>query len=219
MATLEKTLLSGEEVVVRGSLSPLALYGDYALIALALGLVVTGAILGWTGVGIAVAGVGGVVLLLGLGRLGRTTIRRRSTEMVVTNRRVLIRTGVLSKETDEMFLNKVESVEVEQSLWERIVNVGTVLVHGSGEGRLEFAGIAAPHDFRKACLQAVEQNASSKGGSAPVAVSPVFEVQVVDTPGAAARWIEVRAGTAEQAKQLAAATGVQAGEARLKRIG
>jgi uncharacterized membrane protein YdbT with pleckstrin-like domain len=226
MASLEKTLLPGEEVVKRGALSPLRLYGDLAVVGVALALGISGAVLGFTGVGLGVAGVGALVLVAGLWRLGKTMILRRGTEMVVTNKRVLIRIGVFSKDSDEMFLNKIESVEVEQKLWERMANVGTVLVHGSGEGVLRFAGIAEPHEFRKACLGAVEvERAAMQGGNsagrAGASGEPgtVFEVQVVDVPGAAARWIEVRAATAEQARTLAAAAGVQAGEARLKRIG
>lgn len=225
MASLEKTLLPGEEVLKRGALSPLRLYGDLAVVGVAVALGIAGLVLGVTGVGLAIAGVGALVLLVGLWRLVKTMILRRGTEMVVTNRRVLLRTGVFAKDSDEMFLNKIESVEVDQKLWERLANVGTVLVHGSGEGVLMFAGIAEPHEFRKACLAAVEveragmQPSNAVGGAVNGTPGTVFEVQVVDGAGTEARWIEVRAGSAEQARSFAAAAGVKAGEARLKRIG
>ncbi|MFT3684406.1 MAG: PH domain-containing protein [Phycisphaerales bacterium] len=226
MASLEKTLLAGEEVLKRGALSPLRLYGDLAVVGVGVALLIAGFVLIGSavgaGVGIPVAGVGGVVLLVGLWRLVKTMIVRKGTEMVVTNKRVLLRTGVFSKDSDEMFLNKVESVEVDQQLWERLANVGTVMVHGSGDGRLGFVGIAAPHEFRKACLAAVEAEragGSSRAGAPAAAPGTVYEVQIVDAPGGTPRWIEVRAASVEQAKALAAGAGVKAGEARLKRIG
>lgn len=225
MATLEKTLLPGEQVLKRGELSPLRLYGDVLVVGVGLALVVAGLMMTASGLGFPIAGLGVVVLLVGGWRLLKTMIVRRGTEMVVTNRRVLLRTGVFSKDSDEMFLNKIESVEVEQKLWERMANVGTVLVHGSGEGRLAFSGIAAPHDFRKACLSAVEA-AGARGptggagaGVAAGAPGTVFEVEISDAPGGPARWIEVRAASVEQARALASAAGVTAGAARLKRIG
>ena len=219
MASLEKTLLPGETVVARGSLSPLRLYADLALIGVALAMGIIGAVLGFTVVGSIIAGVGLLVLGWGLWRLGVTLVLRRGTEMVVTSRRVLLRVGLFSKESEEMLLNKIESVEVEQALWERIANVGTVFVHGSGEGQLVYVGIAAPHEFRKACLQAVEAERAAPHSPPHSAPSTYYEVQIVDDQGESARWIEVRASSPEQARSLAAAAGVQTGEARLKRIG
>jgi len=228
MASLQKSLLPGEEVVFRARLSALPLVLDGLIVAAGVAMGIGGVLTIPTSFvvgGYVLAVAGGVVLLVGAGRMLRTLVLRNTTDMVVTNRRVLLRTGVLNKATDEMFLNKIESVEVDQNIWGRLLNYGTVEVNGSGEGELFFRSIGSPKEFRLACMAAVEQasaprTTSTGSGVAPAAAGgPVFEVQVLDAPGAIARWVEVRAGNAEQAKALAAATGVQTGDARLKRIG
>ena len=224
MGSLEKNLLAGEEVVYRARLSSLPLVIDIAVLLLGLGMVIGGLVmLAIPAAGFALIGIGGIVLLVGCGRLVRTMVHRSTTDMVITNRRVLSRVGVLRKESEEMFLGKIESVEVQQNLWARLMNYGTIEVNGSGEGELLFPNVQSPHDFRKACMGAVEQSQTPRTSApaAPVATANgvVFEVQVQDAPGTAARWIEVRAENAERARALAAAAGVRAGEARLKRIG
>ncbi|HYD00140.1 MAG TPA: PH domain-containing protein [Phycisphaerales bacterium] len=224
MGSLEKNLLPGEEVLYRARLSSLPLVIDIAVLLLGLGLVIGGLVMLAVPVaGFAMIGIGGIALLVGCGRLVRTMVQRSTTDMVITTRRVLSRVGVLRKESEEMFLGKIESVEVQQNLWARVMNYGTIEVNGSGEGELLFPNVQSPHEFRKACMGAVEQAQTPRAGvhAAPTiaANGVVFEVQVQDAPGTPARWIEVRAENAERAKALAAAAGVRTGEARLKRIG
>lgn len=222
MGSLEKVLLPGEEVTFRGRLSMLPLIVDGTILLGGLVMIVGGlTLMAMPAAGFGLIGLGGVVLLIGCGRMARTLVNRGTTDMLITNRRVLSRIGVLRKESDEMFLGKIESVEVQQNLWARLMNYGTVEVNGSGEGQLIFPNIESPGNFRRACMAAVEQSIRGGGGAGPAAaaVAPVFEVQVLDGPGAAPRWVEVRAETAERAVALAAATGVKTGEARLKRIG
>lgn len=227
MSAFEKVLLPGEEVVYRARLSSLPLIVDGLIVTGGLVMVIAGLLLvGMVVVGFGLMGVGGIVLMIGIGRLVRTMVQRGTTDMVVTSRRVLSRVGVLTKESEEMFLGKIESVEVQQSLWARMLNYGSIEINGSGEGELVFINVQSPHDFRKACLGAVEQTLRGGGSSSGPAGGAVvgkpgvvFEVRVQDRPGAEARWIEVRAESAEKAQALAAAAGVTAGEARLKRIG
>src|SRR6266566_2466639 len=59
-------------------------------------------------------------------------LRRNTTEMAVTNRRVIIKTGLASRKTIEMLLNKVESIEVSESTIGRLLGYGTVVMIGSG---------------------------------------------------------------------------------------
>jgi len=219
MASLAKVLLPEEKVLYRALPSRLPLFVDGAVLGLGLLMVIAGLFfLAMPAVGFGLLGVGGIVTLVGFGRLTRTMVHRGTTDMVITNRRVLSRSGVLRKESEEMFLGKVESVEVYQTLWGRLLGYGAVEINGSGEGELSFVGVQSPHELRKACLAAVEQAVS---GRAPVvAASAVFEVRIHDQEGGEqGRWVEVRADTAEHARALAAATGVRVSEARLKRIG
>jgi uncharacterized membrane protein YdbT with pleckstrin-like domain len=73
---------------------------------------------------------------------------RWTTETDVTNLRVVHKTGFIKRRTFEMSLDKVESVDVNQSILGRIMNYGDVTVRGVGEGAETIKTIAAPLEFR-----------------------------------------------------------------------
>jgi uncharacterized membrane protein YdbT with pleckstrin-like domain len=71
-----------------------------------------------------------------------------TTETDVTNLRVVHKTGFIKRRTFEMSLDKVESVDVNQSILGRLMNYGDVTVRGVGEGAETIHTIASPLDFR-----------------------------------------------------------------------
>jgi uncharacterized membrane protein YdbT with pleckstrin-like domain len=73
---------------------------------------------------------------------------RWTTETDVTNLRVVHKTGFIKRRTFEMSLDKVESVDVNQSILGRLMNYGDVTVRGVGEGAETIHTIASPLDFR-----------------------------------------------------------------------
>jgi uncharacterized membrane protein YdbT with pleckstrin-like domain len=73
---------------------------------------------------------------------------RWTTETDVTNLRVVHKTGFIKRRTFEMSLDKVESVDVNQSILGRLLNYGNVTVRGVGEGAETIQTIASPLDFR-----------------------------------------------------------------------
>ncbi len=73
---------------------------------------------------------------------------RFTTETDVTNLRVVHKTGFIKRRTFEMALDKVESVDVDQSILGRILNYGDVTISGVGEGRETITTIASPLAFR-----------------------------------------------------------------------
>ena len=73
---------------------------------------------------------------------------RWTTETDVTNFRVVHKTGFIKRRTFEMSLDKVESVDVSQSILGRIMNYGDVTILGVGEGKETIRTIAAPLAFR-----------------------------------------------------------------------
>src|SRR3954454_11529267 len=73
---------------------------------------------------------------------------RWTTETDVTNLRVVHKTGFIQRRTFEMSLDKVESVDVNQSILGRILNYGDVTILGIGEGRETISTIASPLAFR-----------------------------------------------------------------------
>jgi uncharacterized membrane protein YdbT with pleckstrin-like domain len=92
----------------------------------------------------AVFGVGGLISFL------HAWFIRWITEFAVTNRRVIYKRGFISRHTVEMNMDKIESVDVDQSLLGRMLNYGTIHVLGTGQGIESLPRIAAPLALRNA---------------------------------------------------------------------
>jgi uncharacterized membrane protein YdbT with pleckstrin-like domain len=73
---------------------------------------------------------------------------RWTTETDVTTLRVVHKTGFIQRQTFEMSLDKVESVDVNQSILGRVLNYGNVSIFGVGEGNKTITTIASPIEFR-----------------------------------------------------------------------
>jgi len=84
-------------------------------------------------------------------------IRRSATEMAVTNRRVLMKSGILGRRTVELMLSKIESIGVDQGVWGRMVGFGKVTVRGTGGTCELFERIADPLEFRRQVQEQINQ--------------------------------------------------------------
>jgi len=89
-----------------------------------------------------------VVSLAALYWTAKAWFHRWTTETDVTNLRVVHKTGFIKRRTFEMALDKVESVDVNQSILGRILNYGDVTILGVGEGKETISTIASPLAFR-----------------------------------------------------------------------
>jgi len=92
-----------------------------------------------------------VWLLLGIVTLGLTWfialyefLRLKFTEQGVTNKRVVLKKGIISRKTEEMKLTSIETVEINQGVWGRIFGFGTVKVTGRGISDVVYRGIDDP---------------------------------------------------------------------------
>lgn len=83
-------------------------------------------------------------------------IQRATSEFAVTNRRVIIKVGLVSRKTVEMNLEKVESIGVDQGILGRVLDYGTIEVVGTGGTREPFRAIRDPLGFRRAVTEAAE---------------------------------------------------------------
>ncbi len=83
-------------------------------------------------------------------------VARATSEFAVTNRRVIIKVGLVSRKTVELKLDKVESIGVEQTIPGRIFGYGTIVVRGTGGTNEPFRAIARPLEFRRAVNEATE---------------------------------------------------------------
>jgi uncharacterized membrane protein YdbT with pleckstrin-like domain len=91
-----------------------------------------------------------VLAILALYLSFKAWFHRWTTETDVTNMRVVHKTGFIKRRTFEMALDKIESVDVDQSILGRILNYGNVTINGVGEGKETIRTIASPLAFRSA---------------------------------------------------------------------
>jgi uncharacterized membrane protein YdbT with pleckstrin-like domain len=131
----------GEEVVFEGHPSWRALLSFYlGGVAAAAAIAVVVGLIGSVGLAIVVGAVlVGLVLLYGF-------VKRMSTTYLVTSQRLSIRRGILSKHMQQTRIDRVQNVNTEQSLRERILRVGTIDFDtaGTDDSEFRFVGIASP---------------------------------------------------------------------------
>jgi uncharacterized membrane protein YdbT with pleckstrin-like domain len=98
--------------------------------------------------------------LLGIGLLFwlAAFIRYKSTELVITNKKIIAKFGFIRRDTIEMLLTKVESIQVRQSLLGRIMNYGSIIVSGAGNPQTPVLGISDPIQFRRRFMEIQEQS-------------------------------------------------------------
>jgi uncharacterized membrane protein YdbT with pleckstrin-like domain len=151
MGYIENNLISGESVTYRARLHWIVLVKP-AFISLLLILVAALlfymrsrepdelAMLVW---------IGGGLLIASVIPIGIAEMKRRAAEFGVTNKRVILKIGAVTSKTAEMFLNKIESVSVEQTLVGRIAGYGSITIRGTGGSLEPFHLISGPLEFRK----------------------------------------------------------------------
>jgi uncharacterized membrane protein YdbT with pleckstrin-like domain len=85
----------------------------------------------------------------------------KTSEFVITNRRVFLKQGILRRRTTELLLSKIEGLQVEQGILGRIFNFGTIVPGGSGGTKQQFRLISKPLVFRGSLNQQIETGARS----------------------------------------------------------
>lgn len=162
MSYAEKNLIAGETIQYRARLHWIVLIW-HALIGIALSSAGIALLIYWVvparegvrhGSGFAWAGL--VLFAVAAAIVAAGIVRRNATEIVVTNRRVLIKTGLVSRHTVEMLLSKIESIGVTESPLGRLLGFGTVIVRGTGGTPGPFDRIARPLEFRRQVQGQVE---------------------------------------------------------------
>lgn len=117
--------------------------------------ILVGLIGGKEGEGITVFGV--ALLALSICCFAFGYLRRVFAEFTITNKRIVMKVGVLKQRTAELFLNKIDSIGVTQSLLGRTLGYGTIVVRGTGGTFEPFDKVPHPLEFRRQVQEQVEK--------------------------------------------------------------
>jgi uncharacterized membrane protein YdbT with pleckstrin-like domain len=89
-----------------------------------------------------------MLAVIGMFGILRAWFRRWTTEIDVTDRRVVYKHGFIRRHTVEMNMDKIESVDVDQSVLGRLFDFGDITIRGTGVGIEPLHRIGAPLEFR-----------------------------------------------------------------------
>jgi uncharacterized membrane protein YdbT with pleckstrin-like domain len=143
---VQKVLQPGESVLHQAKLSwVMYLPGLFVLIGAGVVFGLSRAIFGavwWADI------VSLIIAAIGLYLVAAEWFERWTTEIAITDRRVIFKRGFIRRDTIEMSLEKVESVDVNQSLLGRLFDYGNVTIRGTGTGFAPLRSIDSPLEFR-----------------------------------------------------------------------
>lgn len=160
MGYIERSLISGERLVYRTRLhwnvliKPV-MWGAVLFGAGSVALTTRYAVAAW------------VLLPAGLLILLFTYTNYFSSEFGVTNKRVLIKTGLFGTRSFEILLAKVEGIGVDQTLWQKMLNSGTIVISGTGGSKEKFSQIRGPFEFRKQVQEQIAVALETRPSGAP----------------------------------------------------
>lgn len=90
-----------------------------------------------------------VVGLVGLWWAANALIVFYTSEFAVTNKRIIMKTGLIRRDTSELFLDKIEAVNVDQTILGRLLDYGTLILIGTGGSRDVYYTVPNPFQFRR----------------------------------------------------------------------
>jgi uncharacterized membrane protein YdbT with pleckstrin-like domain len=111
----------------------------------------------WSQAGLLLLGILTLVIVVGLFLLIAAWIKVRSTEIAITNRRVIVKYGFVKRDTVEINLDKVEALRVEQGFLGRLLNYGTVFISGAGTSVAPIKDVTDPLVFRRKFMEATNK--------------------------------------------------------------
>jgi len=153
---IEENLLPGEQIVYSG-------HRHWVVFVSPIGWLMLAFLAYWImpksmGIWVALIFLAIVVVLS-----GSAFVDYNMSEINITNERILIKIGWISRNSLETDLTRISSIDVIQTFWGRVLNFGTVIICDVGNMRTPFDRIARPFAFRRAVLLEVEKRRKNVG--------------------------------------------------------
>lgn len=151
MTYIERVLANDESIIHRARLHWIIYLGPALLVAAGIALVIAAPSGDTPEVIVLFFMVGGItVILSGVVGFVVAWVMKITTEIAVTNRRVIVKRGLILRKTMEINAKKIESMQVDQSISGRILDFGTVIAFGTGSGFEPMRRVADPLKLRGA---------------------------------------------------------------------
>jgi uncharacterized membrane protein YdbT with pleckstrin-like domain len=117
----------------------------------------------WTAKGRLILGIVLIPVVVGIFITIYEWLRLRAIELGVTTHRVVRKTGIISRETEEIRLSAIETVDLHQSTWGRLLGFGDVRVTGRGESSMLLSRVADPVGVKRSIESAYSTNIERAG--------------------------------------------------------
>ena len=153
MSYIEQNLMNGENVLYQARLHWVIFLWPAIIFIIAIMYCIVG------GEG---AVFGGLLIFIGIITGVISIIKYRTSEFGITNKRVIVKVGFISRNSLEVLLNKVEGIQVNQDILGRIFDYGSITISGTGGTKDPFHKIEAPFDFRKKAQEQIAAIQDSK---------------------------------------------------------
>jgi uncharacterized membrane protein YdbT with pleckstrin-like domain len=161
MSYVERNLIPGEKIMYRTGIHWSVLVGPTIVAAIiaapGIALLAYRDRIAGNQIPVDAVSAAGIALLVAAAIvLAYNVIKRNATEIAVTDRRVIIKTGMTSRRSLEIMIAKVESIGIDETVMGRVLGYGTVVIHGTGGTPEPFRKIAHPSEFRREVQQQVD---------------------------------------------------------------
>jgi uncharacterized membrane protein YdbT with pleckstrin-like domain len=169
---MRKYLLTGETLVYRANLHWIVFLKPAVVVAPALLFAVSGnfilpefavsflpsSLLSFRYFGLDAIRLTGLALLVfgGIPTAVPPLLRRMTSEFWVSNKRVLVKSGFIKRNSFEIMLKKIEGIAVDQSILGRILNYGSIGIVGTGSSKESFHLIQGPLEFRRQVQEQID---------------------------------------------------------------
>jgi len=149
MSYVENNLMRDENVVYKASIHWFIFAPGITLFVISIVLLGSGSESGGLIFGL-------IVLIIATISLIKALILKTTTELAITTKRVIAKVGLIRRNTVELNHSKVESFNIDQSIFGRIFGFGTLVVNGTGGGKTPIPSIDTPLEFRRNAMETID---------------------------------------------------------------
>jgi uncharacterized membrane protein YdbT with pleckstrin-like domain len=148
MGYIENNLMKNEKIIYRAKIHWWIYAFPFLLVFVGLVLIISGEETAGAGVGLIILGAIGLII---------RHIRKINSEFAVTNKRVILKQGVIKRNANEVVLSKAEGMNIDQGIFGRMLGFGAIVVTSGGASN-KYRLIKEPLQFRKEINEQIEAN-------------------------------------------------------------